>query len=106
MENSNGMKKDLEVLTIFIRPNGKIIPIASPSSHPFMLARYPSGHPEQAQLVSGVTSKQKLYRNFFHYIVGRPTSNKWCRGCGKFIERDSLCIQTQLICIPDIETPF
>jgi hypothetical protein len=79
-------------------PSGKVTSLQLPESlNPFVVVRYPPGHPEQAQFVSTVLSREDLFHNFFHYYITKPAPLRRCQTCRKSLE--SLCIQTDSICI-------
>jgi hypothetical protein len=81
-------------------PTGEIRSLSgSIPTHPFVVVRYPVGDPSQAKVVSPVVFPQSLQRDFFHYVAGHPKSTAKCRGCGRVLDKEDLCLQTQLICI-------
>jgi hypothetical protein len=87
---------------IFKWPNGTTLPVSVPpklSSDNYLLVRYPYGHPEQAQAIYNLTTKESLFRKLFHYYVSKANSGAQCRGCAKLLDPKELCIQSQIICI-------
>jgi hypothetical protein len=86
----------------FCRPTGEVKPLSltQGKDNQFITVRYPNGSPEQAHYVKPIESKDQLMRDYFQYLVAKPTTSmKTCRGCAKQLDRNTPCIHTELICI-------